>query len=82
MIRQTMSAELDRPVIVADGEAAATVTGLPQPCMVEISGAVSLEPTEVTDGELVITSTRSGLIRLRFTRDPDYEPKELVIRAT
>lgn len=56
------SAALDRADILADGVDAATLSGLPDPCWIDVNG----EPVEVVGGEFEITAPTPGLIRVEM----------------
>ena len=58
--------------IAADGVAEAEITGLPIPCTVVIGGALSVEPFELGDGVLVITSDVVGDIVVSVTAAPPW----------
>lgn len=65
--RAAMTAALSKASIAADGVDEAVLSDLPDPCLLEISGAVTWGPGEVTGGSAVITSTAPGRILLRVT---------------
>jgi hypothetical protein len=70
------------PSFAADGVAECVLSGLPDPCTVTITGAVSAGPLEVTGGSLTITSTTPGAITISITANPVWKPWEGVINAT
>ena len=81
-LRATMTPALSKTEIVADGEDECVITGLPDPCTVTVRGAMQAGPVTVEGGELVITSTEPGEIRIRVEAKPAYLPWEGVIHAT
>lgn len=61
--RPASQASCDRQEIAADGQDVATIAGLPQSCVVAISGPVSAT-FEVDDGELQFTASVPGVYRI------------------
>ena len=57
------------------------ISGLPDPCTLRLSGAVTLAPAVVTGGSVTITSTVPGAITLRVTADPTHKAWEVTIHA-
>jgi hypothetical protein len=74
--------EISAPSFAADGVAECVLSGLPDPCTVTLTGAVSAGPLEVTGGSLTLTSTTPGAIAIRITADPVWKPWEATIHAT
>lgn len=66
----------------ADGEAECTLSGLPDPCTVTLTGAVSAGPLQITGGSLTLTSTAPGAITIAITAHPVWKPWEGTIHAT
>ena len=79
--RMAMAPSLSTQAVVADGEDACVISGLPDPCTVSITGSVALPPTEVAGGSLAITATVPGSIHLRVTAEPTHLPWETTLHA-
>ena len=67
--RPESQAACDRLQINADGEDVATIAGLPQSCVVSISGPVSAT-FDVDDGELQFTASIPGVYRISVEAFP------------
>jgi len=80
--KPAMAATIDRTSIKADGVETATISGLPDPCKVTVSGAVALAPTTVTGGSLDLSSTVRGSLTVRIERDPEFRAWTATINAT
>ena len=81
LLRDVMAPSVSATSIAADGEDACAIAGLPDPCTVAISGAVTAGPVEVVGGELVLTSTAPGAIHVRVTAGVQWRPWEVTIDA-
>lgn len=68
--------------IAADGIDEADITGLPIPCTVTISGALSVDAFELVDGSLTITSDAIGDILITIDAAPPYLSLSMTIHAT
>ena len=79
--RATMTPTVSAATIAADGIATATITGLPDPCVVSIAGAVTAGPVQVTGGALTLASTQPGEIRIAVRADPTHKPWETTVHA-
>ena len=79
--RDVMAPSVSALEIAADGVAEAVIAGLPVPCVVEVTGAVTAGPVDVVGGELVLTSTAPGSIHLRITAGVQWRPWEVSIHA-
>lgn len=79
--RDAIAATVSAETIAADGSAECTISGLPDPCRVTITGAVQAGPVEVAGGTLTLTSTQPGAIRVAVTADPTHKPWEVTIHA-
>lgn len=79
--RDVMAPSVSATSIAADGEDACVIAGLPDPCTVAISGAVTAGPVDVVGGELVLTSTVPGAIHVRVTAGVQWRPWEVTIDA-
>jgi hypothetical protein len=79
--RAIMTPSISQTTIGADGLDECVIWGLPDPCVVEMRGAVTLVATEVTGGEITITATVLGALMVRVTADPTHKPWETVINA-
>lgn len=79
--RATMAPTVSAATIAADGIDACAIAGLPTPCLVAVSGAVTLAPTEVLDSAVTLTATTPGAITVRVTADPAYRAWETTIHA-
>lgn len=79
--RAAMTPTVSATTIAADGLDACAITNLPTPCVVAVSGAVTLSPTEVADGAVTLTATAPGAITVRVTADPAYLAWETTIHA-
>lgn len=79
--RSTMTPTVSATTIAADGLDACAITNLPTPCVVAVSGAVTLAPTEVADGAVTLTATTPGAVTVRVTADPAYLAWETTIHA-
>jgi len=80
--RDAMAVEVSPPSFAADGVAECALSGLPAPCTVSLTGAVSAGSLEVTGGSLTLTSTALGAIQIRITANPVWKPWEGTIHAT
>lgn len=80
--RAVMPVLVSTPGIAADGDNECALTGLPDPCTVTITGAVSAGPMDITGGSLILTSTAPGAIIIAITADPIWKPWESTIHAT
>jgi len=79
--RAAMAPEISAASFAADGVAECVISGLPDPCMVTVRGAVSAGPVEVTGGSLTLTSTAAGEIRISVTADPAWKPWRGTVEA-
>jgi hypothetical protein len=70
--RIAMTPTVSKTTLTADGTDAVTISGLPDPCTVAITGAISVAATTVTGGSITLTSNTVGAIRVRVTADPQY----------
>jgi hypothetical protein len=77
-----IGAAIDTTTIAADGTAAATITGLPMPCTVTVSGALSAGPLTVTDGTVVLTCDHPGDLILNVTAEPAWLPYTVTVHAS
>jgi len=68
---------IDRTEIPADGEAAATITGLPEPCQVLVDG----EPVTVEGGRLELTADMPAIYSIVLDQFP-FMPWSAEIVAT
>jgi len=80
--RAVMAPSVSATTIAADGEEVCVIAGLPDPCLVVVSGAVAAGLMDVTGGELALTSTVPGAIHVRVTANPVWKPWEGTIHAT
>lgn len=79
--RATMTPSVSLATIDADGEDESVVSGLPDPCTVQLRGVVTAGPTTVTGGSVTITSTVPGTITVRVTSEPTHKAWETTINA-
>ena len=79
--RMVMAPALSAQEIMADGEDACVISGLPDPCTLSITGSIALPPTAVVGGSVTITATVPGAIILRVIADPAYLAWETTINA-
>jgi hypothetical protein len=79
--RQTMTPSLDHATIAADGVAVATITGLPDPCSVSITGVLAVAPTTVTGGTISLTANAVGDLNIMVTAAPAYLPWSTTVHA-
>lgn len=79
--RAAMTPLISQTNIAADGIAECVITGLPDPCIVGILGAMRVPGFELSGGTLTLTSTQSGEINVRVRADPIYKPWETTIHA-
>lgn len=79
--KQTMAPAVSAGAITANGTAEATITGLPNPCVVTIAGVVPSGPTQVTDGEVILTSNQPGDLIVNVTAEPSWVPWSTTIDA-
>lgn len=77
--RPTSQAVCDRSEIAADGQDVATISGLPVPCTMQVSGPVSAE-IEVTDESLEFTAAIPGEYRITVEAFP-MQRYEVIIHA-
>ena len=74
--RPTLSVRLSKTEILADGDDAAMLSGLPQPCQIEINGAFY----DVPDGEISIVTRTPMDYHIRFDHLP-YAVWTATVRA-
>jgi hypothetical protein len=67
--------------IAADGRAEAVISGLPDPCMVQIRGPANMAPQTVSGGSITITSEDRGRITVIVTAEPGWLPWSTDINA-
>lgn len=79
--RAAMAPTISQVTFAADGAEACVITGLPDPCVVAMRGALAVPRTVVSGGSVTITSTVPGDIILRVTADPAYKAWETTIHA-
>jgi hypothetical protein len=79
--KAAMTASADATTITADGVAAATISALPDPCVVSISGALTADPTPVTGGSIILTCDHPGALLVSVTADPAWLPWSITIDA-
>lgn len=79
--RAVMAPSLSAAAIAADGVAACVIAGLPDPCLVTITGAVQAGPVQVDGGTLTLTSTQPGAITVVVRADPTFAPWQATIHA-
>jgi hypothetical protein len=80
--KAVIAATVSSSSIVANGVSSSTISGLPIPCTVSINGVLSLAPTAVTDGVIVITSDSPGEIIITVKSAPAFLPWNTTINAT
>jgi len=79
--RADMAPAISQVTFAADGAEACVISGLPDPCVVAMRGALTVPRTVVSGGSVTITSTVPGDIILRVTADPAYLAWEVTIHA-
>lgn len=79
--RQSISPTVSKTQITSDGIDSTTISGLPDPCTVSISGPVSVAPTSVTGGSITITCNAPGAITVSVEADPTYVSWSTTINA-
>jgi hypothetical protein len=68
--------------IPADGVTVATISGLPFPCILTVSGALQAGPVAIADGTIDITCDNPGALLITVTSDPIYVAWSTTINAT
>jgi hypothetical protein len=79
--RAEMALTVSADTFPADGTTACVISGLPDPCTVEISGSFTVPPTPVTGGAITLTTSQPGVLTIRVTADPHYLSKEITLYA-
>lgn len=79
--RGAIAAAVSAATITADGTTVASITGLPDPCTVSLTGVQTVAPTVVTGGTIEITANAPGTIAVSVTADPAYLPWSTTIDA-
>ena len=82
MARRPMECSANTTVIKADGKDLLSITGLPKPCTVTISGMLQAGPFPLQDGELHLTADVPGILRVQVEAGIEWIPWEAVFRAT
>lgn len=77
----TMTPTISATGFAANGVASVTISGLPNPCQVTITGVIAGGPEIVTDGEVVLTSDQPGDVIVSVRADPDHLPWSVTIHA-
>ena len=80
--RASVIATVSTNLIAANGAEECVIAGLPDPCRVTITGAVSAGPVDVVGGTLALTSTQPGAIKVTVRADPTHKAWETTIHAT
>lgn len=80
--RAAMAPAVSAAAIAADGVAEAVISGLPDPCTVQVTGPAPVGPLEVTGGSLTLTATLPGAYRVRVSADPTHKPWDVTIHAS
>ena len=76
-----MTASVPKTTIAADANDTVTLTGLPSPCSVSITGTITAGPLDVPDGELALTSNVPGDFLVSVTAPPVWLPWSVTIHA-
>lgn len=79
--KATITPAVSKDSIAADGADTATISGLPVPCFVSVSGVLSFDPVTVLDGEVELTSDHPGDLVVNVRAEPGYLPLSLTIHA-
>lgn len=79
--RTFMTPTVSSSTIEADGVDETTISGLPDPCDIRMTGAVSVPWTTVTGGSVTITSTSVGAIQVKARAVPTHCPWSATINA-
>lgn len=80
--RVPIQAIVNPGTILADGIDLCEITGLPIPCNVAISGAITVAPFVLSDGVLDITSDVVGDILVSVTAGPPWLAWSVTVSAT
>jgi hypothetical protein len=80
--RTVMAPSVSKASILPNGEDVCAISGLPDPCIVTIAGAVTAGPVEITGGVLELTSTHAGAIEIEVRAGLVYSPWRTTINAT
>lgn len=79
--RGVLTPAVPRTTLAADGVDSVTIGGLPDPCVITVTGAVSFGPAVVTGGGGTISTNAVGPIVVRVTADPLFVPWEVTLDA-
>lgn len=82
MARQDMPIIIDPTTILADGRDIVTLTSLPQPCTVTVTGVIQAGPMTIEGGELEITSDHPGEFKITVSAGVEWRDWEATIHAT
>lgn len=80
--RSPMPVVVDKTDMLADGIDVCTISGLPDPSIVTISGGISAGPMPVNDGSLEISCDYAGTITVKVSAPPAYLDWEVTLNAT
>ncbi|MBS7812339.1 hypothetical protein [Roseococcus pinisoli] len=64
--RESPGIEISSPTLVADGEAEVLVSGIPPGSRLRIEGAVQQPWVTIDDGEVALTSSATGTLKIRI----------------
>ncbi len=79
--RAAMTPSISVSEIAADGVDECVISGLPDPCRVQVNGAFYWLG-EVAGGSLTITSTEPGTLSVTVLNNPTHKPWKTTIHAT
>lgn len=79
--RTMVDAVVSASAIDADSVDETVISGLPDPCEVSISGAVTAPWTTVEGGAITLTSSTAGEIRVAVRAEPTHRPWSTTIHA-
>ncbi len=68
--------------LIADGVDAVVIAGIPAGAVLTITGATSVAPSPIPDGEVVLTSTAVGQLQIRLDCPAPYARWEGAVDAT
>lgn len=80
-LRQDPPITLSPTTIAADGVAEAVISGVPAGSVLTITGATAVGPATIGDGEVRLTSTAVGQLRVRLDCPPPYLRWEATVDA-
>jgi hypothetical protein len=81
-LRNAMTPYVSSTTIPSDGVTNATISGLPIPCTVSISGPASVDPTVIDDGDIDFNADTPGDYIITVSAPPSFLDWSVTVHAT